>query len=193
MTIYYQSHVRGYGRYNPAVNGLIFQKTVVWKWVNFAFWLANVFKGLAMIVGICTFTFSLYITASSYHLLSLTGMVLIACVIVLLAKDELSGAFDAIVWDHIRSRVLRGCIQGSFTDESGWMITDNRTDSTRGLPRFLSMFKAVNHPRRVLKVVADDGESFVIGWDFRPLALSIDTNTVMVRGQIQRYVKQLFS
>jgi hypothetical protein len=55
------------------------------------------------------------------------------------------------------------------------------------------MFKAVNHPRRVLKVMADDGESFVIGWDFRPLALSIDTNTVMVRGQIQRYVKQLFS
>jgi hypothetical protein len=119
-------------------------------------------------------------------------MVLIACVIVLLAKDELSGAFDAIVWDHIRSRVLRWCILGSFTDESGWMITDNRTDSIRGLPRFLSMFKAVNHPRRVLKVVADDGESFVIGWDFRPLALSIDINAVMVKGHSQRYVKQLF-
>jgi hypothetical protein len=54
------------------------------------------------------------------------------------------------------------------------------------------MFKAVNHPRRVLKVVADDGESFVIGWDFRPLALSIDINAVMVKGHSQRYVKQLF-
>jgi hypothetical protein len=193
MNLYYQSPVRGYGRYNPAVNGLIFQKTVVWKWANFSFWLANVVKGLAMILGICIFTFSLYIVAGSYHLLSLTGMVLIACVIVLLAKDELSGSFNAIVWDQIRSRVLRGCIQGSFTDESGWMITDNRVESTRGLPRFLSMFKAVNHPRRVLKVVADDGESFVIGWDFRPVALSIDTSTVMVRGQSQRFVKQLFS
>ena len=185
--------MREYGRYNPAVNGLIFQKTVVWKWANFAFWLANVVKGLAMIFGICTFTFSLYITAGSYHLLSLTGMVLIACVIVLLAKDELSGAFDAIVWDSIRSRVLRGCIQGSFTDESGWMITDSRVESTRVLPRFLAMFKAVNHPRRVLKVVADDGEIFVIGWDFRPLALSIDTSSVMVKGQSQRFVKHLFS
>jgi hypothetical protein len=192
MTIYYQNRVGGYGRYNPAVNGLIFQKTVVWKWANFAFWLANVVKGLAMIIGICAFTFSLYITAGSYHLISLTGMVLIACIIVLLAKDELSGAFDAIVWDHIRSRVLRGCIQGSFTDESGWMITDKRTDSIRGLPRFMSMFKAGYHPRRVLKVVADDGESFVFGWDFRPLALSIDTNSVMVKGHSLRYVKQLF-
>ena len=193
MTIYYQSPVRGYGRYNPAVNGLIFQKTVVWKWANFAFWLANVVKGLAMIFGICTFTFSLYITAGSFHLVSLTGMVLIACVIVLLTKDELSGACDAIVWDLIRSRLLRGCIQGSFTDESGWMITDNRVESARGVTRFLSMFKAVNHPKRVLKVMADDGESFVIGWDFRPLALSIDMSTVMVKGQNQRFVKQLFS
>jgi hypothetical protein len=40
--------------------------------------------------------------------------------------------------------------------------------------------------------MADDGESFVIGWDFRPLALSIDMSTVMVKGHSQRFVKQLF-
>lgn len=174
------------------MNGLIFRKTVVWKWATFAFWLANLLKGLAMICGICLFTFSLYITAGSYHLVSLTGMVLIACVIVLLIKDELSGLFDALVWDYCKARVLHNCIQGSFTAVSGWMVTDRREESKRGLSRFLLLFKSSNHPKRVLKVIADDGERFIIGWDFRPVAMHSDDSIEQTKGNTLRFVKQLF-
>jgi hypothetical protein len=174
------------------VNGLIFQKTVVWKCANFAFWLTNVLKGLAMISGICIFTFSLYITTSSYHLLSLTGMALIACVIVLLIKDELSGILDAFVWNYVKSSVLLKCVQGSFTHESGWMISDMPDSPKNGMSRFMSIFKATEHPKRVLKVIADDGESFAIGWDFRPLALSSDKSVQLTKGHRHQFVKQLF-
>jgi hypothetical protein len=119
-------------------------------------------------------------------------MALIACVIVLLIKDELSGILDAFVWNYVKSSVLLKCVQGSFTHESGWMISDMPDSPKNGMSRFMSIFKAMEQPKRVLKVIADDGESFAIGWDFRPLALSSDKNVQLTKGHRHQFVKQLF-
>jgi len=119
-------------------------------------------------------------------------MALISCVIVLLVRDELSGIFDAFVWKHVKASVLRKCVQGSFTDESGWMISDRPDSANNRMSRFLSHFKGIEQPKRVLKVIADDGESFVIGWDFRPLALSSDKSIQLINGLRHQFVEHLF-
>ena len=172
--------------------GLIFKKSLVWHVANSAILAAGFLGGVAMVVAISLVTFSLYIVTSAAHLLSLPGMAVLSCALVLLARDELSGSWDAFVWQNVRIAAIKTCIRGRYTYQSGWLIADMDTPPKAAFMRFIARLSPGKRPARVIKVMADDGEAFVVGWDVRSIPMRTDGGVSHPNGQSFRFVKHLF-
>lgn len=172
--------------------GLTFKKSLIWHLAQSAILAVGILGGAAMVIGISFVTFTLYIVTGAAHLLSLPGMAILACAVVLLARDELSGIADAFLWQKFRISVIRTCIRGSFTYQSGWLIAENNNAPTVAFTRFIARLIPNKKSVRVMKVTADDGEVFVVGWDVRPLPMHDDGVIWHPNGQKFRFVKHLF-
>lgn len=175
------------------MSGLLIRKTIVWHTVRVALAMIGTIATVAMIIGICFVTYALYVITSTQHLLSLPGMAILACAIVLMARDELSVSFDDFVWTRLQSSTLQKCISGSFTTESGWLVLAQPKQPVTGIRRLKRIFGGHRRPLRVLRVVADDGEEVYIGWDFKTMLSQSDGHVKLSDGEIYEYVKQMFS
>lgn len=173
--------------------GLIFKKTVVWHLVNALLGVAGFLGGLALIVGIGLVTFTIYIVTGSAHLLSITSMAILACTLVLLARDELASTLDEVIWNNLKTYALRSCVRGGFTCQSGWLVADTDASTYTFFKRFLSRIHARKYPIRVLKVIAEDGECFVISWELRPMPMSTDSAITLPSRQKVHFTQYLLS
>ncbi len=173
--------------------GLLFKKTLVWHVAHIAIVAAGLLGGVAMVVGISLVTFALYIFTSAAHLLSLPGMAVLACALVLLAKDELSESWDAFIWHNVRLVAIKACIRGNFAHQSGWLIPQIDGHPKAAFMRYVARLSPRKKPLRVIKVEADDGEVFIVGWDIRPIPMRVDGGIVHPNGQSFRFEKQLFA
>jgi hypothetical protein len=174
------------------VAGLIFKKSLVWHVAYSAILTAGIFGGVAMVTAIGLVTFTLYIVTSAAHLLSLPGMAVLSCALVLLARDELSGSWDAFIWQKLKIATIKSCIRGSFTYQSGWLIAEMDTPQKAAFMRFIARLTHSKKPIRVVKVKSDDGEVFIVGWDVRPMPMRADGAISHPSGQSYRFEKHLF-
>ena len=174
------------------MGGLIFKKSLAWHVANTAILTAGFLGGMVMVVAISLVTFAMYIVTSAAHLLSLPGMAVLACALVLLARDELFDSWEAVVWQNIKVVGIKACIQGSFSHQSGWLIAEMNAPPDIAFLRYIARLSPRKKPIRVIKVVADDGEMFVVGWDIRPMPMHTDGNVLYHKGQSFRFEKQLF-
>ena len=173
--------------------GLLIRKTFVWHVVRAVLAMVGAIATVAMMIGICFVTYTLYVITSTQHLLSLPGMAILACAIVLMARDELTISFDDFVWTRLQSSTLQKCISGSFTTESGWLVLHQPKQPVTGIRRLIRIVGWHKRPLRVLRVVADDGEEVYIGWDFKSMQSQIDGQVKLSDGKCYKYRKQLFS
>lgn len=169
------------------------RKTIVWHAVRAALAMIGAMATVVMIIGIGFLTFTIYVMTSAQHLLSIPGMAILACAIVLMARDELTTSFDDFVWTRLQSSTLQKCISGRFTTESGWLVLAQPKQSSTGIRRLLPILGGHKRQIRVLRVIAGDGEEVFIGWDFRTMHSQSDGQVKLPDGKCYDYVKQLFS
>ena len=148
---------------------------------------------VAMIISIGFVTYTIYVVTSAQHLLSLPGMAILACAIVLMTRDELAVSIDDFIWSRIQASTLRKCISGSYQAESGWLVLALPKQPRSPIRRFLRSVGGQKRQVRVLRIVADDGEEVYIGWDFRTMHSHTDGQIKLPDGKCYEYVKQLFS
>ena len=172
--------------------GLIFKKTVVWHLVNALLTLAGFLGGIALVIGIMLVTFTIYVVTASVHLFSVTAMLILACTLALLARDELSSSVEELIWCTLKTRVMESCISGTYTTQPGWLVLDSN-ESQLPFLRFMSKLRSSRYPLRVIMVTADDGECFLVGWDLRPVPVSAGHQITLPNRQVARFTEQLFS
>lgn len=119
-------------------------------------------------------------------------MAILACAIVLLVRDEVAGTFDESIWTHLYCVVLRGCIVGKFTYESGWLVSFDVEAPRSRISKFVNKFGGRRQPRRVLHIISDENEELYVGWDMRPIYSCGDGIAKSPNGKSYRFSKQLF-
>jgi len=174
------------------VAGLIFKKSLVWHVAYSATLTLGFLGGVAMVTAIGLVTFTLYMVTSAAHLLSLPGMAVLSCALVLLARDELSDSWDAFIWQKLKIAAITSCIHGRFTYQSGWLIAEMDTPQKAAFMRFIARLTHSKKPTRVVRVLSDDGEVFIVGWDVRPMPMRADGRISHPNGQVFRFEKHLF-
>lgn len=148
---------------------------------------------ITMIIGIVLLTFTIYVVTSAKQLLSLPGMAILACAVVLMARDELTASIEESIWVRLQASTLRSCISGWVACESGWLIFSQPREPSSGIRRFLRFTGGNKRPLRVLRVVADDGEVMFIGWDIKTMYTESDGQVRLPDGKRYNYVKQSFT
>jgi len=148
---------------------------------------------VAMIISIGFVTYTIYVVTSAQRLLSLPGMAILACAIVLMTRDEISINIDDFIWSRIQASTLRNCISGSYQSESGWLVLAPPKQPISAVRRFLRSVSGQKRHIRVLRVVSNDGEEVYFGWDFRTMHSYTDGQIKLPDGKCYEYVKQLFS
>lgn len=169
--------------------GLLIRKTIVWHAMRAALAMIGAMATVVMIIGIGFLTFAIYVMTSAQHLLSIPGMAILACAIVLMARDELTTSFDDFVWAGLQSSTLQKCISGSFKTESGWLVLAQPKQPLAGIPRLVRFLGGRKRPIRVLRVVGDDGDEIYIGWDFRTMPAQSDGQVKLPDGTCYVYEK----
>lgn len=168
------------------------RKTFVWLVWRVVFAIAAVASMIAMIVAIAFVTFTLYVLTSAHHLLSLPGMAILACAIVLMARDEMSNMIESALWSRVQAGALLTCISGHVENESGWLLLMESKDQHKGFQRVRQFFSGYRRPVRVIRVIASDGDELYIGWDCKSFPLQSNGQVKWRDGRWYTFSKQLF-
>lgn len=168
------------------------RKTFVWHIWRVVLAIAAFASMIAMIMAIAFVTFTLYVLTSAHHLLSLPGMAILACAVVLMARDEISYMIESAVWSRVQAGALLTCISGHVENESGWLLVVESKDQQRGLQRVRQVFSGYRRPVRVLRVIASDGDDLYIGWDCKSFPLQSNGQVKWRDGRWYTFSKHMF-